>query len=198
MQPCAMLINHGPTIREWFDVQPPKLEVLREVEFAPDDSFPENLDEQARAILAYLNLEGANRVMPAQSNARQLKIFRMCAQGNYIITWNRIKKKIVVQQQKPFSFLRLVNFLHFKGGYGQPYPAHVLWAVIVDLVAVSIAFWVVSGIYIWRAGQHNAFSVVSFWLAELRCLLDWFWLFAVSWSSRSARPHRPPSYPGRP
>jgi len=45
--------------------------------------------------------------------------------------------------------MRLINFLHFKGGYGQPYPAHILWAVMVDVVAVSIIFWVVSGVYIW-------------------------------------------------
>jgi hypothetical protein len=145
----ACLINHGPAIRTWFDIQPPKQEVIREIKLTPGDSFPENLDQQAAAILAYVDLDGAHRVLLGQSNDRQLKVFRMCALGNYIVTWNRVKKNIVVQQQKPFSYMRLVNFLHFKGGYGQPYPAHILWAVIVDVVAVSIAFWVVSGVYIW-------------------------------------------------
>ena len=145
----ALLINHGPLIREWFDVQPPKQEVIREVEFNPNGAFPENLDEQAAGVLAHLELEGAHRVLPGQSNARQLTIFRMCASGNYIITWNRVEKNIVVKQQKPFSYMRLINGLHFKGGYGQRYPAHILWAVVVDLVGVSIAFWVASGVYIW-------------------------------------------------
>ena len=145
----ALLINHGPALREWLDIQPPKQEVVREVEFTPSDSFPENLDQQAAAILVHLDLEGAHRVLPAQSNERQLKIFRMCARGNYIITWNRVEKSIVVQQQQPFSYIRLINFLHFKGGYSQPYLAHKLWAVVVDLVALSIVFWVVSGVYIW-------------------------------------------------
>jgi hypothetical protein len=145
----AFLINHGAALREWLDLKPPRLEILREVEFTPDDSFPEKQDEQAAAILAHLDLDGAHRVMVAQSNARQLKVLRMCAIGNYVVTWNRPDKKITLQQQQPFSYLRFINYLHFKGGYGQKYPAHMLWAVVVDVVAVSMTFWVVSGIYIW-------------------------------------------------
>lgn len=145
----ALLINHAPLIRDWFDFQPPKQEVIREVAFTPNDAFPENLDEQAAVILEQLGLDGAHRVLPGQSNARQLTILRMCARGNYIITWNRMTKNIVVKQQKPFSYIRLINALHFKGGYGQRYIAHILWAVTVDLVGISIAFWVLSGVYIW-------------------------------------------------
>lgn len=145
----AFLINHGPALREWLDIQPPKQEITREIDFTPGDSFPENQDDQAAAILRHLDLDGAHRVLTGQSNARQLRLFRMCARGNYIVTWNRAEKRIVVQQQKPFSYFRLINFLHFKGGYGQPYPAHIVWAVIVDCVAVSIVFWVISGVYIW-------------------------------------------------
>jgi hypothetical protein len=145
----AMLLNHGPALREWLDLEPPKPEMVQEIEFAPRDSFPKNVDEQAAAILALLDLEGAHRVLAGQSNARQLKIARVCARGNYTITWDRAEQRIVVQQQQPFSFMRLVNFLHFKAGYGQPYLPNVLWAVIVDSVALSIVFWVVSGVYIW-------------------------------------------------
>ena len=145
----AFFLNHGPALREWFHITPPKLQVVREIDFAPPDSFPKNAKEQAAAILKQLELEGAYRVLPAQSNARQLKILRICGGGNYVVTWHRLGKKIVVQQQQPFSYIRLVNFLHFKAGYGQPYPAHIIWAVVVDVVALSIAFWAASGIYIW-------------------------------------------------
>jgi len=34
--------------------------------------------------------------------------------------------------------------LHFRGGYGQPYPV-----VIVDAVAASLWLWGLSGIYLW-------------------------------------------------
>ena len=132
----AFFLNHGSALREWFDLEPATQEVVREVEFTPGDSFPEDLDEQAADILSHVDLEGAHRVLLAQSNDLQLKIVRMCARGNYVITWNRPDKSIVVRQQRPFSYVRLINALHFKGGYGQPYAAHVLWAVVVDLVAL--------------------------------------------------------------
>lgn len=63
---------------------------------------------------------------------------------------------IVVQQQRPFSFFRLVNYLHFRGGYAQPYFVTIAWAVVVDCVAVSMLLWVVSGVYIWarRPGKR--------------------------------------------
>jgi hypothetical protein len=80
----AFFLNHGPTFRKWLDFKPPKLEVVREVDFVPNDSFPKVPVEQAAAILKHLELEGAHRVMPAQSNARQLKVLRICGRGNYV------------------------------------------------------------------------------------------------------------------
>jgi uncharacterized iron-regulated membrane protein len=42
-----------------------------------------------------------------------------------------------------------MHFLHFRMGYGQPYFAHITWAVTVDAVAVSMFLWVISGVYLW-------------------------------------------------
>ena len=127
-------------------------------------SFPESPELQAAAVLTNLDREGAHRVLPAQSSPRELKILRICARGNYLVTWHRVDNRITVEQQQPFSYLRLINFLHFKGGYGQPYLAHTMWAVVVDFVGVSIIFWVVSGVYIW-ARRPNRRLLGAFFLA---------------------------------
>lgn len=145
----AFLINHGPTVREWLDIQPMKLQQLREVDFAARDSFPQDWDEQAIAILDEVDLSGAHRVLVGQSNAKVLKINRICGRGNYLVIWHRDRRKISVHQQQPVSAVWFINFLHFKGGYGLDHPAHKAWAVIVDLVALSLAFWVISGVYLW-------------------------------------------------
>ncbi|MBM4027352.1 MAG: hypothetical protein FJ280_18390 [Planctomycetes bacterium] len=39
--------------------------------------------------------------------------------------------------------------LHFRFGYRQPYFAYVAWAIIVDVVTISMWVWVLSGFYIW-------------------------------------------------
>ena len=36
----AFLLNHGPALREWLDIKPPRLEIVREVDFVPDGAFP--------------------------------------------------------------------------------------------------------------------------------------------------------------
>jgi len=193
----AFFLNHGPAFRAWFDITPPKLQLVREVDFAPLDSFPKIAKEQAAAMLQHLELEGAHRVLPAQSNARQLEILRIRGGGNYVVTWHRLDKKIVVQQQQPFSYIRLVNFLHFKAGYGQPYPAHIVWAVVVDVVALSIAFWALSGIYIWaRRPKKRLLGAVSASLQEACCLSLWVAVKRVAQSRLTVPSSRCPATGG--
>jgi hypothetical protein len=144
----ALLLNHHQWFIKKLRVTPPQWAVVREMDFVPDDTFPHEHAQQARAILQLLELDGAHRIM-GKPNPSQMIINRICATGNYRITWRRPRSLLIVEKQQSFSWYRLVHFLHFRGGYGQPYFAHVAWAVIVDAVAVSMFLWVVSGIYLW-------------------------------------------------
>jgi hypothetical protein len=145
----AFCLNHNQWFIKKLNITPPRWELDREVGFTPDDSFPSDFKQQASAIVKYLDLDGPHNVMMGQSNANQLMINRICATGNYRITWRKPRSLLVVEKQKSFSLYRLIHFLHFRGGYGQPYFAHIAWAVIVDAVAVSMWLWVVSGVYLW-------------------------------------------------
>lgn len=144
----AFCLNHRQWVTEQFNITPPKWEPVQKLDFVPDDAFPQLPKEQAMAILRHLDLEGAYRVQ-GKPNPNQMIIFRMCGTGNYRITWRRKQGLLVVEKQKPFSLYRLMHSLHFRGGYNQPFLPYISWAVVVDAVAVSIVFWVVSGIYIW-------------------------------------------------
>jgi hypothetical protein len=126
---------------------PPSWEVVREVAFTPPGAFPVAASDQARAILKTLDLDGPHHIQ--RPTLQQLLIVRPSGQGNYRITWRRQQSLIVVEQQRPFSAFRLLHYLHFRGGYGQPYAAAIGWAIVVDAVAVSLWLWVISGIYLW-------------------------------------------------
>lgn len=144
----AFCLNH----QQWFaanlKIEPPRWEVVREIDSVPDEAFPGAPEEQARAILEYLELDGAHRIQ-GKPKPDQMVIFRISGSGHYRITWHRHRSLLVVEKQHPFSFYRLLHFLHFRHGYRQPYLAHIVWAVVVDATCISIGFWVVSGIYIW-------------------------------------------------
>ncbi|MDT8301650.1 MAG: hypothetical protein RQ760_09210 [Sedimentisphaerales bacterium] len=144
----AFCLNHNKWFREKLKITPPKWEHIREVEFVPDEAFPQVAADQARAILQLLDLDGPHNIQ-GKPNAKQMIIFRICGSGNYRITWRRPSSLIVVEKQGPFSLYRLVHFLHFRGGYAQPYFANITWAVIVDGVAVSMLLWVLTGVYLW-------------------------------------------------
>ena len=144
----AFCLNHNKWFMGKLKITPPKWEHVRDVEFVPDDAFPQVPADQARAILQLLDLDGPHRIQ-GKPNAKQMIIFRICGSGNYRITWRPPSSQIVVEKQGPLSLYRLVHFLHFRGGYAQPYFANITWAVIVDAVAVSMLLWVITGVYLW-------------------------------------------------
>lgn len=155
----AFCLNHGPRMTELLGVTPPKWEIVREADVPADKSLSGDTAAQARALLEYLGLEGAHNIQ-GEVNAGQMTVFRISGTGNYRITWKRDEGKVVVEKQQPFSWYRLMHFLHFRCGYGQPYAAYILWAVIVDAVAISTAVWCVTGIYIWARRPRRLLGTI--------------------------------------
>ena len=152
----AFCLNHRPLFVDYFGVKPPTWKVVREVEFRPDDTFPKLPEQQAAAIVKYVEMEGAHHIQ-GNPDAHPMTILRLSGTGHYRILWRRHAGRIVVQQQQPFSYFRLINYLHFRGGYGQPYFALIAWAVVVDAVAASLVLWCISGIYIWYRQRRRRF-----------------------------------------
>lgn len=152
----ALCLNHNHWFLEKLNIKPAHWELEREVDFTPDENFPHEPAQQAGAIVKFLDLDGPHNVMMGQSNPNQLMINRMCATGNYRITWRKPRSLLVVEKQKSFSFYRLIHFLHFRGGYAQPYFATIAWAGIVDVVSVSMWLWVISGVYLWWRRTRKA------------------------------------------
>ncbi len=156
----AFCLNHNQWFIKKLNLTPIRWGVEREVDFTPNDKFPHEPAQQAGVIVKFLDLDGPHRVL-GRPNAKQMIINRICATGNYRITWRKHRSLLVVEKQKFFSYYRLMHFLHFRGGYGQPYFANIAWAVIVDLVAISMWLWVISGVYLWwRRTRKLALGVV--------------------------------------
>lgn len=144
----AFCLNHNQWFIRNLNITPVSWKIERQVDFTPDANFPQEPKQQANFIVKFLDLDGAHGVI-GKPNTNQLVINRICATGNYRITWRKPRSVLIVEKQQSFSFYRLIHFLHFRGGYGQPYFANIAWAVIVDAVAISMWLWVISGVYLW-------------------------------------------------
>jgi hypothetical protein len=166
----ALCLNHSDLLRN-----PPQWKVTSETNFKVGKAFPHTSDEQADTILDHAGLSGPRRI--TQDDAAQMVIYRLCATGNYRVTWQRQTAHLTVERQLPLSIPTFVNALHFQHRYDQPYFAHQVWAVIVDLTAVSTMIWVISGVYLWarrpgrwRGGWCLAAGTALFvYLAVLLC-----------------------------
>lgn len=156
----GLLINHGPLITKWLGRPQVQMEVVREESFVAPDDFPHEQPAQAKELLQFLELDGMHR-LDRRSNAQRLIIFRLSGGGNYRISWTRANGALVVERQRPFRLRFLLNFLHFRHGYGQPYFANIAWAVMVDCVTISMWLWVISGIYLWAKMPRKRWAGVA-------------------------------------
>jgi len=148
----ACMLNHGKWFQEHFDLKA-EWKVIREIDFTPDGAFPtgtspEARQKQAAAILKLLDLDGPHFARPNPPHPK-LFIHRASGAGHYMVKWHSDESRIVVERQQPFSLYRLIHFLHFRHGYDRSYLAAWIWGLMVDVMALSVWLWIVSGIYIW-------------------------------------------------
>ena len=81
----AFCLNHNQWFIKKLNIRPTSWQTEREVDFSPNDKFPLEPAQQARAIVKFLDLDGPHRVL-GRPNANQMIINRICATGNYRIT----------------------------------------------------------------------------------------------------------------
>ena len=64
------------------------------------------------------------------------------------ITWDSIGGKLVIERQE-FRGPVLLERMHRRRGYQQPYAVEDTWAFSVDVAVVAMVFWSLSGLWLW-------------------------------------------------
>ncbi len=152
---------------------------LYEQPFVPDGTFPEDLRDQALVILQALDLDGGPYHIKGKPYKNHITIFRWSGSGNYRVTWLRKKDKVLVEKCS-FSIISLVNYLHFTKSYNLKYLRYDAWALVVDILALCIWVWGVTGVIMWlrlpRRIPWGMVAVITGWLlfALLVLLLLYF------------------------
>lgn len=158
----ALFLNHGETFRTLFKVEPPQWQQVREIDWQPPADAPTDQAARIGLLLEAVGLDGAWRI-EGKPTPQELRVLRISGSGNYRVIWQRRDGTVRVEKQSPGSLYRFVHFLHFRAGYGLAYTPFLIWAAVVDLVAASILFWVISGIYLWlRQPRQRKWGSVAF------------------------------------
>jgi hypothetical protein len=142
----TVVMNHREYVQSLYATKAPAMLRERELDFSR--TFPTNAPREqiAKVILSDLGLEGAHRV--SGGNGKPLVIDRQHAFLPRRITWDPGTRKIVIEKQE-FRSTTFLERMHRRRGYQHPYALEDTWAFSVDLAAVMMVFWSLSGLSLW-------------------------------------------------
>ena len=141
----GLVLNHAETVRGWYGGKFNDFEKLEERPYTAAFSADAPARLIGAQILADLGLAGSFNVQgtPAQP---KLVITRNAALTAHRVTYFRTENRLLIEQQS-LSTPVMLNRLHFRHGYEQPFISAKIWGFAVDLAIVGMLFWVVSGIW---------------------------------------------------
>ena len=143
----GIVLNHGRLFGMGEGGKPPPFVKVEERDYQAAFSADADTRMIGAQVLESLGLAGPFNVQ-GSANQPKLVINRNGAFSAHRITYLRDQNRLLVEQQQ-FTKPMMLNRSHFRHGYGQSFVAATAWAVIVDLVIVSLLFWVISGLWMW-------------------------------------------------
>jgi hypothetical protein len=143
----SVVLNHSAFIRSFYGSEWVRWTIAEEIEYNVE--FPDNAsaDSIADRIMADLDLPGSRFVRGPLSQGEYL-ITRQDPFDTRRVTFRPSDSTLVIEQRN-FNIPTFLIGTHIRLGYGQTHMPSDLWAFMVDLVAVSMLIWVITGIYMW-------------------------------------------------
>jgi hypothetical protein len=121
----------------------------KEKELLYDGVFPSGASPKqvARQILSSLDMKGSHSTNNG-SDGQGLQIHRHDLISPRRITYTPADRRILIEREI-FQTPHFLERLHRRRGYQHEYPLDDAWAFSVDLVVGAMAFWVLSGLWMW-------------------------------------------------
>ena len=143
----TLVMTHREYVLSFYSSKNPVFVNERELDYTR--TFPEGTarEEMARQILQDLGLGGRHYVSGGR-NGQPLVINRQNGLRLRRITFDAGNHKIGIQQEK-FRALTFLERMHRRRGYDQPYALEDTWGITVDVAVIVMAFWSLSGVWLW-------------------------------------------------
>jgi len=157
----TLVMAHQEYVNSFYVSKSPVMVKERELDYSR--SFSTNLtrDAIAQQILNDLSMDGAHSVSGG-SDGRPLVIQRQHAMPQRRLTLDASKSKITIEREE-FRTPTVLERLHRRRGYKQPYALEDTWGFTVDVAVVTMVFWSLSGIWLaWELKTTRAWGALSF------------------------------------
>ena len=157
----TLVMTHHEYVNSFYASKSPVMVKERELDYSR--SFPTNLtrDAIAQQILNDLGMDGAHSVSGGRDGG-PLVIQRQHAMPQRHLTFDASKSKITIEREE-FRAPTVLERLHRRRGYNQPYALEDTWGFTVDVAVVTMAFWSLSGIWLaWELKPTRVWGALSF------------------------------------
>lgn len=141
----GFVFNHPSQFTRSGDAEP-RWSVRYERPYKMQPLRQNNEDALARRLLRDQGMTG--RYWTDLDDNKNLIVYRSRFTKTVRLTYYANQSRICVEE-RPLGISQFLTSAHVRSGFDYPYVLELLWAAIVDLVAVSIIIWIVSGLYIW-------------------------------------------------
>ena len=156
----TLVMAHHEYVSSFYSSKSPAMITERELDYSR--SFSTNITREtiAQQILQDLGIDGAHSVSGGR-NGRSLVIQRQYALPQRRITFEAVKGKIAIEREE-FRTPTILERMHRRRGYSQPYTLEDTWGLTVDIAVVTMVFWSLSGIWLaWEIKTTRVWGMLS-------------------------------------
>jgi hypothetical protein len=161
----TLVMTHREFVLSFYPSKNPAMVTERELDYTrsfPASTTREQIGEQ---LLQDLGLGGRHSLSGGR-NGEPLVINRQHALSTRRITFDAVSHKIVIRREE-FRALTFLERMHRRRGYDQPYALEDTWGFTVDIAVVTMAFWSLSGIWLWWELKSTRFLGALSWTVGL-------------------------------
>ena len=169
----TLVMTHREYVLSFYPSKNPVFVNERELDYTRSFADGTAREEIGHQILQDLGLAGRHYVSGGR-NGQPLVINRQNGLSLRRITFDPSSHKVAIQREE-FRALTFLERMHRRRGYDQPYALEDTWGFTVDVAVITMAFWSLSGIWLWWE-----LKTTRFWGAlSLTAGLGLFGLFLI-------------------
>jgi hypothetical protein len=143
----TLVMAHRDFVRSFYSSDNPEMVKERELDYTRSFPATATREQIGQQIVQDLGLQGRHNVSGGR-DGKSLTINRQHALTARRITFDPAAQKIVIEREE-FRAATFLERMHRRRGYDQPYTLEDTWGFSVDVAVVTMAFWSLSGIWLW-------------------------------------------------
>ena len=161
----TLVMTHREYVLSLYSSKTPALVKERELDYTRAFPATATREQIGQQILQDLGLDGTQEVSGGK-NGKPLVVTRQHALTTRRITFDPATSKIVIEREE-FRASTFLARMHRRRGYDNPYALEDTWGFTVEMTAVALGFWSLSGIWLWwelkSTRRWGGLSLVAGW-----------------------------------